>query len=81
MSDKIFRPLVCALLACILGAQVYSVIYTAQNKPITYGDLTNAKQADQKKQLLLKVPVIDARINDVVTVEISNDPLPVTIER
>jgi hypothetical protein len=80
MSDKIFRYLVCVLLTCMLAVQLYSVINTMQNKPVTYGDLRNAKQADEKKQLLMKVPIVHAQISDTISVEINNEPLRVNIE-
>lgn len=80
MNEKVFRPLVCFLLAGILAMQIFSMFYTMQNKPVTYGDLINAKQADQKKQLRMKTPIVNAKIDDTISVDITNEPLSVNVE-
>ncbi len=77
MEDRIFRPLVCILLAGILVCQIISIV----KLPPTMRELANAPTSDSKKQVLMRTPLVHSHLSEPIQVDITDTPLPVRITR
>mgnify|MGYP001039078141 CR=1 FL=1 len=74
--DRILRVISCLLLLGILVVQIFIL----RRMPPTLNEILKATGKAQE-ELMLKRPIIQARISEPVQVEVSNTPLEVEIYR
>ena len=66
------------VIAVFLAGNIYIQFQILNKLPPTFGELRNAK-GEQRRELILKQPVIRANINEPIMVEVS-EPLRVEID-